>query len=41
VGGTAGELLDQPPGDRGCEQRASVGDDADRRHELFLGRVLE
>ena len=36
-----GEVLDQAPGDRGREQRAAVGDDADRGQQLVLGGVLE
>ena len=35
------ELLDQPPRDRGREERAAVGHDPDRRDEALLGCVLE
>jgi len=39
--GSFGELGDQPPGDRGCEERLAGGDDADCVQELVRASVLE
>jgi hypothetical protein len=41
VGGTGGEVLDQPARNRGGEQRFTAGDDADRLEQALAGGVLE
>jgi len=39
--GAAGELLDEPAGDAGSEQRLPVGHHPDRGQQVGRGRVLE